>query len=600
MRFFQFFSLPLLTKELIEQAHSKRTYILRVVYAMVLYGLALWQYNDISGGGAAAGFVNLGRGREFFQLLVNVQTWAILLLVPAITCGALTVEKEKDTLALLLLTKLSPWTIIFEKLLSRVFAMGTYQLLSLPLFAIVYGMGGVELGGLIQAVVSLMSLTVAVASVSILCSTWFRTTSEAFIVAYLAIFFLSSCFSISDSAINHIRSMNQAAVQFGQPDPNPWLRFVAALFTSTSVSMQEFVASAASLLIASRVLVSRAFVPPRNMVLELFKSADHFFNELNKRTTGGIVLVPDRETLPLFQAITWRETRKRSLGTFRYQFRILMLLLAPLILVIAAMLMDSRNDFTSPFRGFPVFFWFVSAICLTVHSTGVIPAERIRQSLDVLLVAPLTPAEIVIEKLSGVRRLIKILTVPFILLIVFQAIWTGYILQGSTLIKRADFWLELVAASMATLVFMPLMMWVGFHFGLRLRTQIQAVLATFVTLGAACVIPLFLVRAWDVEASLGTAIFSRWNRAPGLVYLRWLSPLQSMFVTNELVPGLDFVKIDTHSNIVGEDRMAWLLLAVHFVVFGTIWWWLRRNALQMFSKIVRRMETSTDKPGMRE
>ncbi len=61
------FGLPLLTKDLIEQAAHRRTYILRVVYAAVLYGAALWIYADISGGGTQAevlidGEVNLVRG----------------------------------------------------------------------------------------------------------------------------------------------------------------------------------------------------------------------------------------------------------------------------------------------------------------------------------------------------------------------------------------------------------------------------------------------------------------------------------------------------------------------------------------------------------
>ena len=84
------FGLPLLTKDLIEQAAHRRTYVLRVVYAAVLYGAALWVYGDIAGGGAQAGITNLGRGREMFTMLVRVQVLAIIVLLPAICCGAIT------------------------------------------------------------------------------------------------------------------------------------------------------------------------------------------------------------------------------------------------------------------------------------------------------------------------------------------------------------------------------------------------------------------------------------------------------------------------------------------------------------------------------
>jgi ABC-type transport system involved in multi-copper enzyme maturation permease subunit len=570
------YSLPLLTKELIEQANNKRTYILRVVYAVVLYGAALFTYSDLNNGGVSAGLVNLGKGRAFFQMLVAVQAFAIVCLLPAITCGALTVEKEKDTLALLLLTKLSPWTIVFEKLVSRVLAMGTYQLLSLPLFAIVYGMGGVELNGIIHAVVSLLALTIIVASVSILCSTWFRTTAEAFIVSYSLLFLIGTCITVSTEFVRRTQAIAGNRGNWPNISQNPtfWHALTEAFSTDTFIMLQAATLCLVCMLLASRVLFARAFVPPRNLILELFQRADRFFNELNESTTGGIVLVPDRATLPLFHPIAWRETGKKSLGTFRYQFRILMLLLAPLVFVIAAILSDGRNDFTSPFRGFPAFFWSVSVICLTIHATGVIAAERIRQTLDVLLVSPLTSAEIVLEKVSGVRRLIKILTIPFAALVLFQAIWTGYVLHGAlqTQHRGVDFWLELVTASLVAIFYMPIIMWFGFLFGLRLRNQIQAILATFTTLFLICVIPIVLVNAFHL-------------RLPQAAWLLiWTSPLQMAFPTTGFGPGDNLF----HQN----TTLAWVIVTVHFTMYGIIWRSLRRNALQTFSKVVRRMEPS--------
>ncbi len=586
MNVLHLFSLPLLTKELIEQAHRKRTYVLRVIYAVILYGIALWYYGDLSRGGSAAELVNLGRGRALFACLFVTQFFAILLLMPAITCGALTVEKEKDTLALLLLTKLRPWTIVFEKLLSRVFAMSTYQLLSLPLFAIVYGIGGVDLPELIIAVASLTAFTLIVASVSILCSTWFRTTSEAFVMAYVALSGLGCVCSPFWMIIAAV--MNSGIRAAGSEPPSPWLMIIEALFLSTTVGIFAAMISAVLLMVASNVLVQRAFVPPRNILLEQFQRADRFFNDLNQKTTGGIVLVQDRESLPLFQPITWRETRKKSLGTFRYQFRILMFLLAPLILVIAAAMNGGgTNEVTSPFRGFPIFFWIVSVICVTIHSTGVIPAERIRQSLDVLLVAPLTPAEIVLEKLSGVRRLIKILTVPFVILVVFQAIWTGYVVGGSRIYRNSDFWLELVSTSLTALVYMPLIMWVGFQFGLRMRTQIQALLCTFASVASACLIPLLVARF--LEPSFSGSIDHFWNEVSFIC--EWLSPLQPLFNIRDSNAG--YANRAATSDLAILESMGqinWWMLGLHFLIYGAVWALLRRNAIRAFSRIVGRLE----------
>ena len=48
------FSLPLLAKELIEQAARKRTYIVRVVYAVLLFFTAFLFFNDLRSGAAVA------------------------------------------------------------------------------------------------------------------------------------------------------------------------------------------------------------------------------------------------------------------------------------------------------------------------------------------------------------------------------------------------------------------------------------------------------------------------------------------------------------------------------------------------------------------
>ena len=50
---------------------------------------------------------------------------------------------------------------------------------------------------------------------------------------------------------------------------------------------------------------------------------------------------------------------------------------------------------------------------ICVHASGVITAERSRQSLDALLATPLTGPEILRQKMAGVWRLIGVLCVPF-------------------------------------------------------------------------------------------------------------------------------------------------------------------------------------------
>src|SRR5262249_17067812 len=87
---------------------------------------------------------------------------------------------------------------------------------------------------------------------------------------------------------------------------------------------------------ARYVLVSRAFVSPKNVLLGMFLKLDRFFNNANA-VTGGSVRVRGGDHFPGREPVAWRETTKKSLGTFRYLFRVLMVLELPLLCVLTSL-----------------------------------------------------------------------------------------------------------------------------------------------------------------------------------------------------------------------------------------------------------------------
>lgn len=548
--------LPLLTKDLIEQAAQRRTYVLRVLYAVVLYGAALWVYADIAGNGVRSGISNLGRGRELFVMLLDVQSLAILILLPGITCGAVTIEKERDTLSLLLLTQLSPMTIVLEKFVSRLVTMGTYQLLSLPLFAIAYGLGGVEMYQIIGAIWGLACLTTMVCAWSIFCSVWHRTTASAFINAYLMMpVVLLLIFQLRHFALT---SMYQIQVLT-----------IPMIFISIGWIIQSAVQ-----------LLPRAFVPPRNRLLELFQTLDRYFEELNQQTTRGIVLIHDRDSGPLFAPIAWRETRKKSLGTFRYLFRLLVVLETPLILAISWTVMDtSHQSFNGPTTFFLSILWPIAALAIVVHTTSVLASERSRQTLDVLLVTPLTARELVSQKLAGVQRLISVLSVPLSSLMVFQWIWTRYVLQGiahdqTSFILRH----EILGMLLAILVYPRVIEWISFQMALRTGNQTQAVLFSLSTILAITILPYAV--AFLVARQCNFSLLDR-----RIEWIWWLSPVRVLFFR---------AVAETSLNEVGSSYLqSWspvIGLSLHAAMACSLWLALRITAIRGFSRLLGRTE----------
>lgn len=447
---------PLLGKELAELANRRRTYVVRFVYTALLFGAGLLILFDRQGLSADS-TTRLGEGREMFQRLLSLQFGGICLFLPAMTAGAFTVEKERDTLTLLLLTTMHPWAIVVQKLLSRVIPMLCYVILSFPLLSVAYSYGGVTTESLYLAMVLLLLTVLHVASLSLMCSAYCRTTVEAFLSSYLLMAVFSTCLPII------------SPLSLLQPSARPAIDLMSRL-------PLIFAGILISLLLARGFLTTRAFVPPRNVLLEWFQQLDRLYQEMNV-LTGGVVLVDDGNALPNDKPVAWRETSKKSLGTFRYLFRVLVVLEVP-ILVVAQQIRLSAIQSGSTVTYLFYAAWIIGTAMICVHAAGVVSSERSRQTLESLLTTPMTGAELLRQKLSGVERLLNVLLVPFLTIIVFNH-WLR------------DYGLDLRYAILSTLaaVILPrLIAWTAFLLGLKFRSPMKAV---FASLGVAAGVSAF-------------------------------------------------------------------------------------------------------------
>ncbi len=439
---------PLLVKELKEMAARPRTYLIRFGYALVLFGVAYVLFYGGTGSNIA---IAAGPQSTLFEQLVRFQLWGICLFLPAVTAGAITIEKEREALGLLLLTAMSPFSIVLQKFLSRLIPMLSFVLLSFPLMAVAYSYGGVTARHFWMGLEYLVVVCALVAAVSIICSVYFRSTTEALIASYIALAFGSLVFGSLLSVPAWIA--NTEALHVTQIT-----RIVVA---STSILLTLTVVILGMLAVSGSFLVKRAFLPPRNMLLELFKSLDKFYNDLNA-VTGGVVLVNDNNVPPGDRPIAWRETRKKSLGTFRYLFRVLVALELPIVLEI----IGDPDKKHAPLQYFLYALWCIAVPLIVVHAAGLFSSERSNQTLNVLLAAPITGREIILQKASGVRRHMAVLFVPFVTIYLFETWWEGHN------------WYEYPLFSLLTMIgTLPLAAWMAVWVGLKLRTQSRAILA---------------------------------------------------------------------------------------------------------------------------
>ncbi len=129
-------------------------------------------------------------GLRFFQLVVMMNGWLILVAGVGFFSSTITEEKEENTLGLMLMTGLSPLGLLLGKAGGRLVQGTLLILMQIPLALLAITLGGITLAQVYASVAVLVTLLFFVGNVALLCSVLCRTTRESsFAVIALAILY---------------------------------------------------------------------------------------------------------------------------------------------------------------------------------------------------------------------------------------------------------------------------------------------------------------------------------------------------------------------------------------------------------------------------
>jgi len=487
-------SMPLLWKELAEGAARPRTYVLRVVYAMALYGLfafALPRLTDrrYSGGGASfpSSTELLGFGSWIFERLQSFQLWGIILFQPALMCGRITQEKERDSLVLLFLTELRPWEIVLQKYVGGLVPMLSFLFLSLPLAGVAYALGGLESATIADVALGLVLTVLQVGALALLFSAWCRTTVAALISTYFwgaLLYFAPLLFGRMLGARQH--SGAWLLRNGGWQDTERWKLLNPTDGISLARSLHAplwhyLLPSIGTILLCLGLtrwfLVRRAFAPPSHFLPRLFARIDRWMKGAN-RLAGGLVLYRESSSLPVTEPVFWRETQRRVLGKAHYLLRLLCAIEVPTVLLLMGLLTVFGDAYET--GGMLAFATAVlvglAVLILSATASNSLVSERVGQTLDVLLTTPVSAREIVRQKERALRRLEWVLVVP--LLTVFSA--HAFFLTSSDAGQPfpRDWIPYLVCWVLTLVIYLPMITWLSLWIGLRVRTRFQGILIT--------------------------------------------------------------------------------------------------------------------------
>jgi len=171
-------------KELRGRMRGRRAFIILTIYLLLLGGFA-WMVELIMertysfGFGGNGTYATAAIGQGIFAALLMLETLQVAFLAPSSTAGAISLEREKQTLELLVVTPITSLAIVLGKLLSALVYVWLLIAASIPLTAVVFVYGGVAPEDVLRGYLVLIVTALGLGSFGLFCSSLVQRTQAA-------------------------------------------------------------------------------------------------------------------------------------------------------------------------------------------------------------------------------------------------------------------------------------------------------------------------------------------------------------------------------------------------------------------------------------
>ncbi|BCZ48501.1 hypothetical protein psyc5s11_45680 [Clostridium gelidum] len=174
---------PVLKNETKLAVRSFKFTLMIFFYVALLSSGALFIFN-MNVGDAYFNGVNLQSIVYFYIGMAVIQAILLMFIVPSLTSTAICAEREKQTLEVLLSTKMSTLSIVIGKLLASISRVIILIICTMPIYSITFLIGGVNLVNILELSLFFIVTTIFVGSIGVFISTFVKTSRVATAIAY--------------------------------------------------------------------------------------------------------------------------------------------------------------------------------------------------------------------------------------------------------------------------------------------------------------------------------------------------------------------------------------------------------------------------------
>ena len=489
---------PLVKRQLLQTSQRKRLWYTRGLLTFMQLLVGLVHYDQIVSRAFASngsGIQALGSGGDFIVSSTICNLILIYLLMPLTACSAISDERSRQTLPLLLISRISPAMLVWEKFLWSLQLVFSMILASLPVLALGYSLGGMPAVRIALCALTLFTAAIQVNSAAIFWSSLTDKSVAAFwgtllllflvlcVPPILSLFFETRLVSLWNVDID-LAMLFSGFWMLTDSSVTEWPDLFVLIFPPLALSM--------ILLFVSGLLVSvyrwePPFVQWRRFLINLPR-------EWKRHSTDAVPVSRPRSAIEshvprqLLQSgpIEWRECRS-SITTRPITHVVLSVVLLGLVFwLLAADLVRSAVVAASMLQMLLLFLGAMQVQSLAARAIG---TERERETLQVLLTTPIPTREILRQKFSAASRVRNLLMIPFAVLSLVS-LTADYWPYSTERFAREDFNSPFVSE-----VLLLLIIWQQLTFALRVaglcsvtcRTPMRATGATVGVLFAYCI-----------------------------------------------------------------------------------------------------------------
>ncbi|MCA8962424.1 MAG: ABC transporter permease [Planctomycetes bacterium] len=385
--------LPLVSKELEEQASRPRTYATRAVFIVVLFGTFGTIFVSTVGT-AVDPLLVLGKGGRLYESLITLLVAYVTIVVPIFVSGVISAERSTGSLELLRMTTLGPTAIVVQKFIGRMIPVLCNLLVAVPVLLLTYAFGGVELEALARAAAVLVATALLFSAVALDMSCAARSTESAVGLTGIVIVVLTLC---------------AVAIQTTLATPGCWLG--QALCPPLTIGFGPAGATPMSVVLGQLGIVSATTLIFLVDAARRLTAGVEMSERADERTARTGSPNSSRNRLPTGRPIAWRQRHRSTLAKPQ---TIAVGALAGALVSLAFVVVVARS--TGVALSHAMFVrrgtvsilaaWWVGGLLVSTAATVMsITSERTQKTFEVLMTTPLSGAEILLDKLIAVRRL---------------------------------------------------------------------------------------------------------------------------------------------------------------------------------------------------